>query len=204
MESHIHSPCPIGIVVFSVSPASYQVAQMSLLRLYLLVVGGYFSCCLAAYVLRVDNFTFVVDDPTIILSQSAFAEQEQNRSYLSGHMIFNRSLNEIMLRASMNISRPRLPELRLFDVKLNVCHVISNVYKNRFVKIFYNSYASFLNNKPLCPIKTNFNYTLTRAYLNEEVLPELLPQCSFCMKLIFHHKSKPLAHMQLDGRLSRA
>ncbi|XP_034670247.1 uncharacterized protein LOC117902764 [Drosophila subobscura] len=176
---------------------------MSLLRLYL-VVGGYFSCCLAAYVLHVDYFTFVVDDAKVIVSQSAFVEQEQNRSYLSGHLIFNRSLNEITMRSSMNISRSRMPEVRLFDVKLNVCHVISNVYRNRFVRIFYNSFASFVNAKPVCPIKPNFNYTLTRAYLNEEVLPELLPQCSFRMNLNFQHKSKPLAHMQLDGRLNRA
>ncbi|XP_002132312.2 uncharacterized protein [Drosophila pseudoobscura] len=177
---------------------------MVLLRLYLLAVGGYFGCCLASYVLQVDLFSFAVDDPAIIVSQSAYVEQEQNRSYLSGHLIFNKTVNEITMRSSMNISRPRLPEVRLFDVKLNVCQMISNGYKNRFVRVFYNSYASFVNTRPACPIKANFNYTLTRAYLNEKVLPELLPQCIFRMQLVFQHQSKPLAHMQLNGRLSRA
>ncbi|EDW76080.2 uncharacterized protein Dwil_GK19054 [Drosophila willistoni] len=162
------------------------------------------SCCLAAYLVRVDHFNFHVDDPLIILSQSAFIEQDVNRSYLSGHLLFSEPLKDIILQTSLDINRPKLPRMRLFDVRLEICHIMNNGYKNKFVRQFYNNFASFVNENATCPLKPHFNYTLNRAYVNDDVFPDFLPECTYRMKLIFQHKSKTLAHIQLDGRLSKA
>ncbi|KAH8340555.1 uncharacterized protein [Drosophila kikkawai] len=174
---------------------------MSLLKLKLLVLSWMAERCLSAQVVHLDRFTFTVDDHALFLSQSAVLEQEHNRSYLSGHMMINRLVNDITLTSSMDIIRPRRPEMRLYNVKLNFCSVLNNGYKNKFIRLLYNNYAGFLNTKPKCPLKPNFNYSLTRAFVDEDLLPDLLPECTYRFRASFEQKSKPLAHMQLDGRL---
>ncbi|XP_020809484.1 uncharacterized protein LOC110185128 [Drosophila serrata] len=174
---------------------------MSLLKLNLLVLSLIPDSCLCAHIVLLDRFTFTVDDHALFLSQSAVLEQEQNRSYLSGHMLINRLVNDITLSSTMDIIRPRRPEMRLYTVKLNFCSVLNNGYKNKFIRTLYNNYAGFLNTKPKCPLKPNFNYSLTRAYVDEDLLPDLLPECTYRFRATFEQKSKLLAHMQLDGRL---
>ncbi|XP_017132346.1 uncharacterized protein LOC108149359 [Drosophila elegans] len=174
---------------------------MSFHKLSLLVFGLLANCFLCAHVVHVDRFVFTVDVQDLFVSQSAFLEQEYNRSYFSGHIMINRPINELTLLSSMDILRPPRPEMRLYNVKLNFCSIFNNGYKNKFIKMMYNNYADFLNTKPKCPLKANYNYTLTRAYIDEALLPDLLPECTYRMKMAFQHKSKLLAHMQVDGRL---
>ncbi|KAH8412544.1 hypothetical protein KR009_002932 [Drosophila setifemur] len=175
---------------------------MSLLKINLLVLGWLVDCYICSpHIVSLDRFTFVADDRDLFISHSASLEQVNNRSYMSGHIMINRLLNDITLVSSMDIIRPHRPEMRLYNVKLNFCSVLNNGYKNRFIKTLYNTYAEFLNYKPKCPLKPNFNYSLTRAYVDEDILPDLLPECSYRLKMIFQLKSKLLAHMQLDGRL---
>ncbi|XP_016961929.1 uncharacterized protein LOC108032560 [Drosophila biarmipes] len=174
---------------------------MSFHQLRLLVFSSLINCFLCAHVVFVDRFSFIVDDHDLFLSQSAVLEQESNRSYISGNMMINRLVNDLTLVSSMDIKRPSRPEMRLYSVKLNFCSILNNGYKNRFIRMLYNNYAQFLNTKPKCPLKPNFNYTLTRAYVDEEMLPDLLPECTYRMKMSFQQKSKQLAHMQIDGRL---
>ncbi|XP_016978110.1 uncharacterized protein LOC108043810 [Drosophila rhopaloa] len=174
---------------------------MSFHKLCLLVLASLINCYLCAHVVHVDRFIFTVDDHDLFVSQSAFLEQESNRSYLSGHMMINRLINDLTLVSSMDILRPPRPEMRLYNVKLNFCSILNNGYKNKFIRMLYNNYAEFLNAKPKCPLKPNFNYTLTRAYVDEDMLPDLLPECSYRMKMSFQQKSKLLAHIQFDGRL---
>ncbi|KAI8042608.1 hypothetical protein M5D96_003921, partial [Drosophila gunungcola] len=128
----------------------------------LLVFGLLVNCFLCAHVVHVDRFVFTVDVQDLFVSQSAFLEQESNRSYFSGHIMINRPINELTLLSSIDILRPSRPEMRLYN---------------------------------------NYNYTLTRAYIDEALLPDLLPECTYRMKMAFQHKSKLLAHMQVDGRL---
>ncbi|KAH8266599.1 hypothetical protein KR018_002933 [Drosophila ironensis] len=174
---------------------------MSQLRVNLFVLSGLVHCCMCAHVVYLDRFTFVADDHDLFLSHSTVLEQVHNRSYMSGHMVISRLINDITLVSSMDIIRPHRPEMRLYNVKLDFCSVLNNGYKNKFIKTIYNSYAEFLNTKPKCPLKPNFNYSLTRAYIDETIIPDLLPESTYRFKIAFQHKSKQLAHMLLDGRL---
>ncbi|EDV58667.1 uncharacterized protein LOC6542009 [Drosophila erecta] len=174
---------------------------MSFHKLRLLVFSSLVNWSLCAHVVFVDRFTFTVDDRDLFLSQSAVVEQDGNRSYLSGHMVINRLVNDLILTSSMDITRPHRPELRLYNVQLNFCSVLNNGYKNKFIRLLYNNYAEFLNTKPKCPLRPNFNYSLHRAYIDEAMLPDLLPECTYRMKMSFKNKSKLLAHMQIEGKL---
>ncbi|XP_017068041.1 uncharacterized protein LOC108105812 [Drosophila eugracilis] len=199
MEYPISSCWSVVVVVNPV--AKTTVFQMSLHKLSLLVLSSLINCYLCGHVVYVDRFTFTADDHDLFLSQNAIIEQESNRSYLSGHMMINRLINDLTVVSSMDILRPPRPEMRLYNVKLNFCSVLNNGYKNKFIRMLYNSYADFLNSKPKCPLKPNFNYSLTRAYIDEQLIPDLLPECTYRLKMSFQHKSKLLAHMQIDGKL---
>jgi len=126
---------------------------MSFRKLSLLVFSSLINCFFSAHVVLVDRFTFIVDDHDLFLSQSAVVEQESNRSYLSGHIVINRLVNDLTLVSSMDIMRPPRPDMRLYTVKLNFCSILNNAYKNRFIRMLYNNYAEFLNTKPKCPLK---------------------------------------------------
>ncbi|KAL7739624.1 hypothetical protein ACLKA6_018838 [Drosophila palustris] len=160
------------------------------------------SCALAEYVIRVDQFDFVPEDRELIVSQSSLLEQDGNRSYLSGHLVFSRSLNDIKLFTSMDIARPKFPRIRMFDKKLDLCSFFANDYRSKFVRQIYNSFISFLNVAPSCPLKADFNYSLHRGYVDDRYLPDFLPDCSFFAKLEFLHKSNRLARMLFSGHIS--
>ncbi|XP_034473949.1 uncharacterized protein LOC117781308 [Drosophila innubila] len=147
------------------------------------------SCALAEYMILVDQFNFVPEDRKLIISQSSFVEQDANRSYLSGHLVFSRSLNDIKLFTSMDIARPNFPRVRLFDKKLDVCSFFTNDYRSKFVRQIYNNYISYLNVVPSCPLKAHFNYSLHRGYVDDRYLPDFLPDCSFFIKFEFLYKS---------------
>ncbi|XP_064553563.1 uncharacterized protein LOC135438932, partial [Drosophila montana] len=161
-----------------------------------------FNCALAEYLVRVDQFNFEVGDRELILSQSASIEQDGNRSYLSGHLIVAKPINEISMLASMDISRHNLPRVHLFDTKMNLCSFLNNEYKSKFVQQFYNRYVNFINVRPRCPLQANVNYSLQRSYIDERMLPELLPECSYFFKLEFRNKTKHLAQVHISGHIT--
>lgn len=140
--------------------------EMDLLRHYLCSLLFIISCALAEYMIHVDQFNFVPDDREIIVSQSSFIEQDGNRSYLSGHLVFSRSLNDIKLFTSLDIARPKLPRVRLFDKKLDVCSFFTNDYRSKFVRQIYNNYISYLNAAPSCPLKAVSTQLITIVFLN--------------------------------------
>ncbi|KAH8274098.1 hypothetical protein KR044_010380, partial [Drosophila immigrans] len=174
--------------------------RMDLLRhccAFLLIVGSVFS----EYVIRVNRFEFRIEDREIITSQSSILEQDSNRSYLSGHLQFSRPISDIQLFTTMDIQRPKVPRMRLFEKKMDLCSFFSNNYRSKFVRQLYNNYMSFINEPPKCPLKANFNYSLHRAYVDDSYLPDFLPECRFFMKLEFSHKSKRTANMIFTGEL---
>ncbi|EDV94077.1 uncharacterized protein LOC6570042 [Drosophila grimshawi] len=154
---------------------------------------------LGDYVVLVDHFDFEPVDRELIVSNSAFIEQEGNRSYISGHLQLGRTLNEIIMLTSMDISRPRLPRVRLFDTKLDLCAFLNNAYRSKFVRHFYKRFVNFVNIQPTCPIQAHINYSLTRSYLDESVLPELLPACSYFLKVEIRNRTSRFAIIHLSG-----
>ncbi|XP_030556138.1 uncharacterized protein LOC115759356 [Drosophila novamexicana] len=177
--------------------------KMELLRIWCcLVIIFLLSSALAEYLVRVDQFNFEVGDRELIVSQSASIEQDGNRSYLSGHLIVAKPINEISMLASMDISRPSLPRVRLFATKMDLCSFFNNDYKSKFVQQFYNRYVNFINVRPRCPLQANVNYSLQRSYIDERILPELLPECSYFLKLEFRNKTKHLAQVLISGHIT--
>ncbi|KAH8378055.1 hypothetical protein KR093_008790, partial [Drosophila rubida] len=175
--------------------------RMDLLRhccAFLIII----SSVLSDYVIRINRFEFRIEDHELIISQSSIVEQDSNRSYLSGHLIFSRSLSDIQLFTTMDIQRPKVSRMRLFEKKMDLCAFLSNNYRSKFVRQLYINYMAFINERPKCPLKPNFNYTLHRAYVDDGNLPGFLPECHFFMKLEFSHKSKRIANMVFTGELS--
>ncbi|ALC39094.1 CG33640 [Drosophila busckii] len=158
-------------------------------------------CCMAEYVIRVEKFDFVVYDRKLIISSNSEVQQEGNRSYMSGYVSFSRALNEIRLFASMNITRPDWPPVRLIDKQFEMCAYLNNTNRNKYMKQFYNKYVTFLNVAPLCPLKAHFNYTLNRFFVDDSLLSDLLPESIFYMRVDYQHRTRRIAHMYFTGRI---
>ncbi|XP_017105568.2 uncharacterized protein [Drosophila bipectinata] len=174
---------------------------MTRLKLKLFVLSLLVESYICLQVVRLDRFTFDADDPSLFVSHLALLDQGYNRSYLTGHVVLTRDLNELLITSSMDIIRPHRPEMRLYKVTLNFCSILTNAYKNKFIKTMYHGFATFLDVRPKCPLKANLNYSYARAYIDEKLIPNLIPDCTYRLKMSFQQKSKQLAHMQLDGRL---
>ncbi|XP_030377778.1 uncharacterized protein LOC115626538 [Scaptodrosophila lebanonensis] len=153
------------------------------------------------YDIRIHIFDFRVDDSEIILSNAFKLEQELDRSYVSGYLMFSQQLEPINMVAVLNVTRSHMPSLRMFNTQIDACRMLNNGYKNKFVKQIYNTFFTFVNTRPKCPLKANFNYTLTRAYVDEKLFPDFLPDCNISISLQFEHKSKSLALLNISGRL---
>ncbi|XP_023163968.1 uncharacterized protein LOC111594752 [Drosophila hydei] len=159
------------------------------------------DCAQAEYVVSVDSFVFDPIDREVVLSQSATIEHVGNRSYLSGHLYLGRAVDNLIALGSLEISRPKLPRVRLFNSKFDLCGFLKNDYKSKFLQQFHYRFVTFTNVRPLCPLKPHLNYTLERSYLDERILPELLPECSYFLNVEFLEKAKRLAEMHISGQL---
>ncbi|XP_017857666.1 PREDICTED: uncharacterized protein LOC108610222 [Drosophila arizonae] len=178
---------------------------MKLLRIWayflLILVFDWAGSGCAEYVVSVDRFVFTPIDRELIPSQSATIEHVGNRSYLSGHLYLGRSVDNVIALASLEISRPNLPRVRLFNSKFDVCSFLKNTYKSKFLQQFHYRFVNFINVQPSCPLKPHLNYTLERSYIDERILPELLPECSYFFNVEFREKTKPLANLHISGQL---
>ncbi|KAH8415236.1 hypothetical protein KR215_009980, partial [Drosophila sulfurigaster] len=164
---------------------------------FLLLISSVYS----EYLIRVNRFDFRTEDHELITSQGSFVVQDGNRSYLYGHLIFSRPFDDIQLLTTMDIQRQKKQRMRLFEKKMDMCSFFGNHYRSKFVQQLHHNYMSYLNEKPKCPLKANFNYSLYRAYVDDSYLPEFIPECRFFMKLEFSHKTKRVANMFFNGEL---
>lgn len=141
---------------------------MTRLKLKLFVLSFLVESCICPQVVKLDRFTFDPDDPSLFVSESAILDQDYNRSYISGHVVLTRELNDLMITSSMDIIRSHRPEMRLYKVTLNFCSILNNAYKNKFVKTLYHSFAAFLNTRPKCPLKAVSENPYSLAYISEQ------------------------------------
>lgn len=111
------------------------------------------DCAQAEYVVSVDSFVFDPIDREVVLSQSATIEHVGNRSYLSGHLYLGRAVDNLIALGSLEISRPKLPRVRLFNSKFDLCGFLKNDYKSKFLQQFHYRFVTFTNVRPLCPLK---------------------------------------------------
>lgn len=125
---------------------------MDLLRIcYALLIVRFASG--AEYVVRVDQYSFVPVDRELVISQGSLIEQEGNRSYVSGYLMFSRDVHEVTMFASLDMLRPKFQRIRLFENKLEFCTFSANAYKSKFLRQLYKNYVSYLNTLPICPLK---------------------------------------------------
>lgn len=107
----------------------------------------------AQYIIRVDQYSFVPVDRELVIGQGSVIEQEGNRSYVSGHLMFSRDVHEVTMFASLDMLRPKSRRVRLFENKLEFCTFSANAYKSKFLRQLYNNYVSYINTPPICPLK---------------------------------------------------
>lgn len=152
----------------------------------------------------VDQFVFTPIDRELIPSQSATIEHIGNRSYLSGHLYLGRAVDNVIALASLEISRPNLPRVRLFNSKFDLCGFLKNTYKSKFLQQFHYRFVTFTNVQPSCPLKpvsravgTSRNFAVSFHILHNE---SLLLASQLHTRALLHrrtHSARAAARVQL-------
>ncbi|XP_039479474.1 uncharacterized protein LOC120444034 [Drosophila santomea] len=130
------------------------------------------------------NFRIVIDqisikilDTKTIEELGCEVEQISNRSYVNCHMLLNREVAKLDVRNVVSFLKPKSQEMKLYEGRLNACLLIGSFQKNRLMNIFSKGFKRFSNLE--CPLKANFNYTVTNLYMDEQDFPSFVPFGTF-------------------------
>ncbi|EDW76081.2 uncharacterized protein Dwil_GK19055 [Drosophila willistoni] len=116
----------------------------------------------------------------IIKDISCQLMQIENRSYINVHLILLRNVDKVNARAYLDFWKSQTTnKIRLYNLNVDACLFLGTGHKNRLFSMFTKTFEQHLNAKFICPFKANFNYTLTKWYIDEEEFPTYVPEGKF-------------------------
>ncbi|KAH8263844.1 hypothetical protein KR038_002016 [Drosophila bunnanda] len=123
-----------------------------------------------------DEFVIKYKMPGLFAKMDCQLYQLNNRSYVNGEMILQRSIGDIKVQASMEFWKPSSQKkLKLYDVRVDGCSFLRSVHTNKLFNIYVKSFKKHANVDLICPLKANYSYKLQDWYLDEQDLPPFAP-----------------------------
>jgi len=86
--------------------------------------------------------------------QNCLLRQYQNRSYMDCFFIFQRNVKRLQLEAQLDMFRPNNKTIRLVNVRLEVCDILTMVDKNPLVNIYAKTWLQLKDKNFNCPFKS--------------------------------------------------
>ncbi|EDW88325.1 uncharacterized protein LOC6527523 [Drosophila yakuba] len=103
-----------------------------------------------------------------------------NRSYVNGEMIVKSDVEDIIMHTSMDFwKRSNQKKIKLYDGRLDACQFLKTSHRNGLFKIYVKSFKKHVHGNLTCPLRMNFNYTLTNWHMDEKDLPPFVPLGKF-------------------------
>ncbi|XP_019891438.2 uncharacterized protein LOC109612109 [Musca domestica] len=85
-----------------------------------------------------------------------------------------------------------MPTRKIFDLTVNACDLLDVALKTKVLVAYVDNFKKFLNVVPTCPLRKNFNYTLTGYHINDMNLPGYIPQGDYRTNHYLEYKKKPM------------
>ncbi|CAD6997988.1 unnamed protein product [Ceratitis capitata] len=140
--------------------------------------------------------------PESISGFQCHLKQRNNHTYSSGWLVFRKSISKLEASAILDIYRTNGQRVNIFNITLDCCALLAK--GKHEIKILDNMlrimYAA-INERPRCPLRTNFNYTISDFYVNESILPAYIPKTNFRAGLYIRSKGRPAAQVVAEGKI---
>ncbi|XP_028898267.2 uncharacterized protein LOC114804379 [Zeugodacus cucurbitae] len=140
--------------------------------------------------------------PDIIESFDCQLAWRNNRSYSSGSLVLRQPVNNLRANAVLDIYQPNGRLTNIFNITVDCCSLLSS--GKHGLKLFDNLLKIFfaqVNERPTCPLKAHFNYTVTDFYVNESILPAYIPKTRFRSGLYLSTMGRPAARVVVLGKI---
>ncbi|EDV94079.1 GH25131 [Drosophila grimshawi] len=124
-----------------------------------------------------------------------------NGNTITSYIIFKRNVDQFELDTSFDMLKPNNQKLRLFQNRFDGCQFLNTNHKNRLFNMFIKSLKQSSNTILRCPLKSHFNYTITKMHLNETDFPQYVPECDFQGLTKFYIRNKFVFRMFMKGRV---
>ncbi|XP_052854179.1 uncharacterized protein LOC128263276 [Drosophila gunungcola] len=99
-----------------------------------------------------------------------------NRTYVDGGMILKSDVEELVMHTSMDYwQASNKKKMKLYDGRLDACLFLRTAHRFGLFQIYVKSFKKHTNANLACPLKSNYNYTLTKWHMDENDLPPFVP-----------------------------
>uniref|UniRef100_A0A1I8P9H5 MD-2-related lipid-recognition domain-containing protein n=1 Tax=Stomoxys calcitrans TaxID=35570 RepID=A0A1I8P9H5_STOCA len=120
---------------------------------------------------------------------------------MDGRIELANTIEEFQTKVVVKIWRKNSPPFTLADLVFDGCDFMDTMQKNKILAIFKRNIMRYINEFPRCPLKKNFNYTLTGYHLNEDDFPSYVPDGEFQVQLHFFQEKKLYARALFWGQV---
>ncbi|KAH8378152.1 hypothetical protein KR093_009622 [Drosophila rubida] len=127
--------------------------------------------------------------------------QIRNRSTIDCSLILRRSVDKIDMEVYLDFMRPNNQNIRLFNARLEVCEMWSFVHKNPLINLLAKTFIKVIDPNIRCPLRKNYNYTLTNWYLDENDFPGYIPEGGFQTITEYIIRKKRILRIVTRGRI---
>ncbi|XP_030079092.1 uncharacterized protein LOC115482926 [Drosophila hydei] len=128
--------------------------------------------------------------------------EHNNRSYLDSFLKLKRIVNKFELKASVNLKGINNQTTTLFSIQLDGCKYLRGGYKGKILNLFLSTIQKYSSSKVLCPLKADWNYTLSNWNFDENEIPAFLPDSDITGLLEFLIRQRKIISLILYARMS--
>ncbi|XP_037826625.1 uncharacterized protein LOC119614587, partial [Lucilia sericata] len=126
---------------------------------------------------------------------------DKNRfNMFDAYFIFAQPFISFDMQAVINIFPKKSRQWTLFNVRLNGCKFLEMAHRQAFFRIFTKTLNKYMNVKKLkCPMRENFNYTVSGFKYDEYDFPSYMPEAEVQGILHVFVENKKIAFSTLWG-----
>ncbi|KAM7351034.1 uncharacterized protein ACRADG_004014 [Cochliomyia hominivorax] len=124
----------------------------------------------------------------------------QTRNGIDCYMILAEVLNSFDINVAVNCYPKNMRRWTLLNIRTNGCEFFGNLQRHKVFRVFVETIKTYLNvDNFKCPLKKDFNYTVTGFKYDESKFPTYVPAGEYVGILDFISQKKLLGSITVRG-----
>ncbi|XP_019845107.2 uncharacterized protein LOC109579411 [Bactrocera dorsalis] len=125
-----------------------------------------------------------------------------NRSYSSGSLVLRKPISKLKADVVLDIYQANGRLVNVFNKTVDCCAILSTgKHGLKIFDTFLNVMFATVNERPTCPLKAHFNYTITDFNVPETFLPAYIPKAKFRSGLYLSTSGRRAARVVVLGKV---